>query len=141
MTKKINAIVLEFDNRIKNGRIYYSKDVIEEAVKNFNKDKNNTRLGKIASSQSINDLDPVDFSQATHKIDRLEFDGDKLVCDAEILDTPNGKAVQEVFNAGFNPKFAPRMIGEPIYELDENGNPTNKIVGYKNVKIISVDIV
>ena len=69
----------------------------------------------------------------------------QLVGKVELLDTPKGKIVEKLIdNHDF--KLAPRMTGEAIPALDDNGNQkfdenNNPIYEITNVNIESIDII
>ena len=120
-----------------NGRTY-SKEAMEKAVKEYMSRPEHQRLGELASKDEETHINLVDVS---HKVENMAFIGNKLYCEIEVLDTPKGKIAQELIKNGQNIHLAPRMTAQPIYEQDENGNPTDRIIGYDNLDIISVNIV
>lgn len=69
----------------------------------------------------------------------------QLVGKVELLDTPKGKVVEKLVN-NHDFKLAPRMTGEAIPVLDDNGNQkfdenNNPIYKITNVNIESIDII
>lgn len=116
----------------------YSKEAMEKAVKEYMSRPDNRRLGEI--SRDDNET-YVSLAHVTHRVENMDFMGNKLYCEIELLDTPEGKMMQEIVKNGHDLKLTPRVMGNPVYELDENGNPTNKVVGYDKIDIISIDIV
>lgn len=134
--EKVTCLMKDFSNP-ENGRTY-TKEAMEKAVKEYMSRPEHQRLGEFAPKGEETHINLVDVS---HKIENMAFIGNKLYCEIEVLDTPGGKEAQELIKSGQTLRLAPRMTAQPIYELDENGNPTNKIIGYDNLDIISVNIV
>ena len=89
---------------------------------------------------------PVTLNEASHKIDELTIEGNELVGDISILDTPQGKNVQALLESDIKLAFAPRMAVDIQEEkdeegnviLDENGKPKTYIA---DVKLESIDII
>lgn len=141
MGMKVTTVLYDFG--LKNGKgSVINGDVMKEAVEKYIEKHN-------GSSVIYGETNPSDYPMAvslgsiSHKADlrELDFSDDKISCDIEINDTPNGKIVQELVNLGNKPTFAPRMVGEYIYETDEEGNRTEKIIGIKDPMLISIDII
>lgn len=139
MSKKISVTLFDSNKENSNGRCY-NMESMKKAFEEFaEKNKESGMLGELCHPSEQNLY--VNPGNVSHRVENFDFENGKVNCDIEILDTPNGKIVQDIINAGMNPKFEPRMVGTPVYEVDENGNKTNKIIGYKDYKIISIDII
>lgn len=138
MSTKVSVILFDLNKENSNGRCY-NMESVKKAFEEFaKKSKESGMLGELCPSrQNLY----VNLGNVSHRVEKFDFEDGKVNCDIEILDTANGKIVQDIINAGTIPKFEPRMVATPVYEVDENGNETNKIIGYKDHKIISVDIV
>lgn len=134
--EKVTCVMMDFESN-ENGR-KYSKEVMENAVKEYMSRPEHQRLGEIFKES---DEPFVSLANVSYKVENMAFEGNKLLCQVELLDTPNGKIAQDIIKNGHSIKLAPKMLARPVYELDENGNPTNKVVGYDKIDIISIDIV
>lgn len=131
--KEITCVVYNFDS---NNGMKISKDVFQKAIDEYNKKEQ--KLGEMG----IKTETQITLGSVSHTIEKLEIEGDDVVCKANLLDTDNGKIAQNLTNAGYPLKMEPRVVAEPIYETNENGEPDySKIIGYENPEIISVDIV
>ena len=134
--EKVTCLLKDFSIP-EEGRLY-TKEVMEKAVKEYMNRPEHQRLGELAPTHD----DPhINLINVSHKIENLGFVGNKLYCEIEIQDTPEGKIAQELVKNGQELHLAPRMTARPIYELDEDGNPTDKIISYDDLDIISVNIV
>lgn len=144
--KKVKAKIMQFDIPNRNGRVYQS-DKMNEAIQEYLKN-NEIRLGTIGNGSNCQgDINhPVTLKEASHKIDKLTVEGNELVGDISILDTPQGKNVQALLESDIKLVFAPRMAVDIQEEkdeegnviLDENGKPKTYIA---DVKLESIDII
>jgi len=144
--KKVKAKIMNFDIPNRNGRVYQS-DKMNKAIQEYLKN-NEIRLGRISSGSNCpGDIDhPVTFSEASHKIDELTIEGNELVGNIEILDTPQGQNVQALLDSNVKLAFAPKMAVDIQEEkdeegnvvLDENGQPKTYIA---DIKFESIDII
>lgn len=143
--KKVKAKIMQFDIPNRNGRVYQS-DMMNEAIQEYLKN-NEIKLGRISGGNCGGDIDhPITLNEASHKIDKLTVEGNELVGDISILDTPQGKNVQALLESDIKLAFAPRMAVDIQEEkdeegnviLDENGKPKTYIA---NVKLESIDII
>ena len=116
--KKVKATIMTFDTPNRNGRVYDSQKM-NEAIKEY-LSKDLMHLGRI----DVGDIThPVNISEASHKIDELKIEENKLIGDITILDTPQGRNVQALLEADIKLAFAPRMSYKKVILKDENGNP------------------
>ena len=78
-----------------NNGIMYPKDIVKTAIKEITL----PLLGCIDSdNRDVN----IDLSKVSHKVTSFEFEGDILKCDIELLDTPQGKIIKQLFDDGRN---------------------------------------
>ena len=143
--KKVKAKIMQFDTPNRNGRVYQS-DKMNEAIQEYLKN-NKIKLGRISGGNCVGDIDhPVTLNEASHKIDELTIEGNELVGNISILDTPQGKNVQALLDSNIKLAFAPRMAVDIQEEkdeegnviLDENGQPKTYIA---DIKLESIDII
>jgi len=143
--KKVKVKIMQFDTPNRNGKIYQS-DKMNKAIQEY-LNNNEIRLGRIDDSNCTEDIShPVTFSEASHKIDKLTIEGNELVGEISILDTPQGKNVQALLDSDIKLAFAPRMMVDIQEEkdeegnviLDENGQPKTYIA---DVTLESIDVI
>ena len=142
MSIVVKTTMFDFGEKNENG-VCYDEKIITEAIKKYIENhKNGEMYGEMCHEGDGMDRFYVSLGNISHKIIDFDFGGGKVTCGAEILDTPKGKLAQEIMSYSKKPpKFWPRVIAKPVYELDENGKETDKIIGYKDLDIISIDIV
>lgn len=106
--EKLTVNVILFDVDQSNGRKYDEKS-IKNAMDNYIRNNN-------GSSIIYGQMNPSDYalhtsiSEASHQVDinSLKLNNDNISCEVEVLNTPNGKILQEMLNYGINPTFGIR---------------------------------
>jgi hypothetical protein len=125
---KIKGIFMQAEKKNGNGRVYSLAEMTRE-VQNYQ---------TIMSSGTVNsfgELDhpprsTVDIAEVSHKMISLSMDGNNVIGEALILDTPKGKIVKEFFKAGGKLGVSSRGLGNV---------KTGGLV--ENFKLITIDIV
>jgi len=112
---------LEADVKNRNQRIY-PRPVIEREVEKFNKEKiqHNRALGELKHPEST-EIDP---ERASHLIKELKMEKNIAYGKALVLDTPTGKIVKSLLDAGVKLGVSSRGVGtiresvvQPDYQL------------------------
>lgn len=127
-----NYKILELNNSNKNGYVY-SKDIMEKVIDNW-KEKGK-KLGEFKTNN--NSLSKTNLLHISHKVNDLKIEGNDVIGDIEIYDTPYGTLCQELVNNGHELKFVPKMIMESKELMDENGNKVKEFIPQE---LISIDI-
>lgn len=104
----ITGPFLEADIKNRNRRIY-PKPIIEREVKKFNEEKikTNRALGELKHPESIE----VDPERASHLIKELRMEKNIAYGKALVLDTPTGKIVKSLLDAGVKLGVSSRGTG------------------------------
>jgi hypothetical protein len=104
----LTGIFMQSEKKNKNGRMY-PFNVLNKEVERYNRDyvSKNRAFGELGhpSTPSIN-LDRV-----SHMITTLRPDGHNFIGKAKILDTPNGKIVQNLLDGGASLGVSTRGVG------------------------------
>jgi hypothetical protein len=136
---ELTSIIGEFNRPNHNGRVYDSK-MMEEAVREFN--ENGLKTCEV---YPFEDFFSHHLENVVGKVENLWVENNQLVGKVELLDTQKGKIIEKLIN-NHDFKLAPRMTGEAIPVLDDNGNQkfdenNNPICEITNVNIESIDII
>lgn len=99
-----------------NGRKYSRRILEREATK--------YEQTEIAQNRALGELDHpessvVNLRNASHNILKLEWKGDELWAKIEILNTPSGNILKELFKAGITLGISSRGLGS-VNQLDED---------------------
>ena len=129
--KKINESIKENDGRLvvkgvlqraesknQNGRVYPREVLLKEVGKYLENQVTERRaLGELDHPESS----VVNLNNASHNIVEMHWDGDDLMGTVEVLSTPAGNILKELFRSGIKLGISSRGLGsvEPIEEKEE----------------------
>lgn len=105
-----------FDVRNQNNRVY-PRDLYEKALTDL--------MPKVKTRQCLGECDhPLDYdevrlSNVSHLITDLRVEGNKVYGEVELLNTPAGKVVQALVDAGVPIGISSRAVGDVITEGDQ----------------------
>ena len=104
----IEGIFMQSEKKNKNGRIY-PLDVLEKEVGRYVKEyvEPKRAFGELGHP----DGPTVNLDRVSHLIEELYPEGNNIIGKAKILDTPNGKIVKELLNAGAKLGVSSRGMG------------------------------
>ena len=105
------------NSKNQNGRVYPRDTLVREASK--------YAKVQIAERRALGELDHPDSSvvnlnNASHNILEMHWKGDDLSGTVEVLSTPSGNILKELFKAGIKLGISSRGLGS-VKELSENG--------------------
>tara|TARA_R110000822_G_scaffold2977_4_gene13616 strand:+ start:472 stop:1083 length:612 start_codon:yes stop_codon:yes gene_type:complete len=129
---KIRGLFSEAEKVNGNKRVYGKKLLERECDK----------LGKmIAERRLVGELDHpssevVSLSNASHLITGLQFEGNKIIGEAEVLNTPSGKVLQELLKSGVQVGISSRATGSLEQDMSEDCYRVQD-----NLKMITWDMV
>jgi len=113
----VKGVLQRAEAKNQNGRIYPRQILMREA------DKYSKHF--ISERRALGELDHPDSSvvnlnNVSHNIVEMHFDGNDLVGTVEILSTPSGNILRELFKAGIKLGISSRGLGS-VKELHEAG--------------------
>lgn len=111
----VNGVLQRAEAKNQNGRVY-PKPILEREVKNY-------AATNIAQRRALGELDHpdsmvVNLNNVSHNILEVTWKGNDLVGKVEILNTPAGKILKELFEAGITLGISSRGMGS-VKQLDE----------------------
>lgn len=138
LNESVNGGLTKFKGKFQEAEIInankrkYTKNALEENVKKLN--------NAIKHRGLVGELDhPTDsvvhFEKASHVITKLYWEGNVLMGEGEILNTPHGKILKSLLNDGVRVGISSRGVGNG--RVDENGI----LVIDENYKLITFDAV
>ena len=112
---KIKGVFMQAETKNRNGRVY-PLDVLQKEVARYNKELVETKraFGELGHPEGPT----VNLDRVSHMIEELVPEGKDIIGKAKILDTPNGKIVKELLNAGAKLGVSSRGMGT----LEKKGN-------------------
>ena len=133
----VKGVLQRADAKNQNGRVY-PKDILTREAKNYAE-------GYVKQKRALGELDHPDSSvvnlqNVSHNITEMHFEGDNLLGTVEILTTPSGNILRELFKNGIKLGISSRGMGsvEAVHE-DDNDQPMLKVG--KDFELIAFDFV
>lgn len=131
-TMKVRGIFSEAEKKNGNGRIYERK-LLEREVKNLTPLISERRL--CGELDHPND-EIIHLSNVSHIITNLQMEGNNLIGEAEFLDTPSGRILQELAKAGVRIGISSRATGSVEHDMKEDAYMVQD-----NLRMITWDMV
>ena len=105
---KIKGVFMQAETKNRNGRVY-PLDVLQKEVARYNKElvESKRAFGELGHPEGPT----VNLDRVSHMIEELVPEGNNIIGKAKILDTPNGKSVKELLNAGAKLGVSSRGMG------------------------------
>ena len=132
----VKGVLQRSNAKNQNGRVY-PMEILQREAKNYSEQF-------ITQKRALGELDHPDSSvvnlqNVSHNITEMHWEGDNLLGTVEILTTPSGNILRELFKNGIKLGISSRGMGsvETIEEAD--GSPTTKVG--KDFELIAFDFV
>jgi hypothetical protein len=105
---RIKGKLQESEVKNGNGRVY-PKEILEREAKKYAETaiKTNTAMGELDHPEST----IINLKNASHNIKRIWWEGNDLMGELELLNTPSGKIAQEIVSAGIPLGISSRGMG------------------------------
>ena len=112
----VNGVLQRADAKNQNGRVY-PKDTLMREAENYSKVqiKERRALGELDHPDSS----VVNLNNVSHNVMEMHWKGDDLVGTVEVLGTPAGNILKELFKSGIKLGISSRGLGS-VKELGEN---------------------
>ena len=112
----VNGVLQRAESVNQNGRTY-PKEILERELKKYNEIN-------IAQRRALGELDHpdspvVNLANVSHNIMEVKWEGNDVVGTIEVLNTPAGKILKELFEAGITLGISSRGLGS-VKQLDED---------------------
>ena len=105
---KIRGIFAQAEKKNRNGRIY-PMPIMEKALKKY--DTEQVQKGRAVGELNHPEGPTVNLDKVSHKINKLEFQGNDIVGEASILETPMGQIVKGLLDGGVTFGVSTRGMG------------------------------
>ena len=118
-----------------NGRIY-PKEILVREAKKYND-------SFISERRAMGELDHpessvVNLQNVSHNVKKMHFEGDNLMGEVEVLPTPSGNILKELFKAGIKLGISSRGMGS-VETVNENGAEAQEV--QPDFELIAFDFV
>ena len=121
----VRGVLQRAEAKNQNGRVYPS-EILQREAKNYNESfiKQKRALGELDHPDSS----VVNLANVSHNITEMHFEGDNLIGTVEILTTPSGNILRELFKNGIKLGISSRGLGS-VETVNEgpNDQPVQKV--------------
>ena len=134
----VKGVLQRAESKNQNGRVYPREVLIKEVGKYLDTNVTERRaLGELDHPDSS----VVNLNNASHNIIEMHWDGDDLLGTVEVLSTPAGNILKELFRSGIKLGISSRGLGsvEPVNEADGEDGDTVEV--QPDFELIAFDFV
>ena len=120
----VKGVLQRAEAKNQNGRVY-PRDVLVRESKKYDQNfvKQNRALGELDHPDSS----VVNLANVSHNITEMHFEGDNLLGTVEILTTPSGNILKELFQNGIKLCISSRGLGSVEVVRESNGDQVTKV--------------
>ena len=111
----VKGVLKRAESKNQNGRVYPREVLLKEVSKYLEE--------QVAERRALGELDHpessvVNLNNASHNVIEMHWDGDDLLGTVEVLSTPSGNILKELFKSGIKLGISSRGLGsvEPVNE-------------------------
>ena len=117
----VKGVLQRAESKNQNGRVYPREVLLKEVSKYLEE--------QVAERRALGELDHpessvVNLNNASHNVIEMHWDGDDLLGTVEVLSTPSGNILKELFKSGIKLGISSRGLGsvEPMRESEGEGD-------------------
>ena len=113
----VKGVLQRAESKNQNGRVYPREVLLKEVSKYLDEQVSERRaLGELDHPESS----VVNLNNASHNVIEMHWDGDALLGTVEVLSTPSGNILKELFKSGIKLGISSRGLGsvEPMRESE-----------------------
>ena len=132
----VKGVLQRADAKNQNGRVY-PKDILMREAKKY--DENFIKQSRALGELDHPDSSVVNLQNVSHNIKGMHFEGDNLLGTVEVLTTPSGNILRELFKNGIKLGISSRGMGSVEAVNEDNGDQTLKVCD--DFELIAFDFV
>ena len=136
----VKGVLQRAESKNQNGRVYPREVLLKEVGKYLENQVTERRaLGELDHPESS----VVNLNNASHNIIEMHWDGDDLMGTVEVLSTPAGNILKELFKSGIKLGISSRGLGsvEPISEDEQGEGEEDTVEVQPDFELIAFDFV
>ncbi len=131
----VRGVLQRAEAKNQNGRIYPRETLMREAKKYMKEFVNEKRaMGELDHPESS----VVNLQNVSHNITEMHWEGDNLLGTVEVVGTPSGNILKELFKAGIKLGISSRGMGS-VETVNEDGDQVVKV--QPDFELIAFDFV
>ena len=131
----VRGVLQRAEAKNQNGRIYPRETLVREAKKYEKEFVNEKRaMGELDHPESS----VVNLQNVSHNVTEMHFEGDNLLGTVEVIGTPSGNILKELFKSGIKLGISSRGMGS-VETVNEDGDQVVKV--QPDFELIAFDFV
>tara|TARA_Y100000816_G_C26044812_1_gene547496 strand:- start:164 stop:778 length:615 start_codon:yes stop_codon:yes gene_type:complete len=132
----VKGVLQRAEAKNQNGRVYPRETLVREAKKYMKEFVNEKRaMGELDHPESS----VVNLQNVSHNVTEMHFEGDNLLGTVEILTTPSGNILKELFKNGIKLGISSRGMGSVETVTEDSGDQVVKV--QPDFELIAFDFV
>ena len=134
----VKGVLQRAESKNQNGRIYPREVLVREVQKYSEQQVTERRaLGELDHPDSS----VVNLNNASHNVLDMNWDGDDLLGTVEVLSTPAGNILKELFKSGIKLGISSRGLGSVETIKEDNGDDGETVQVQPDFELIAFDFV
>ena len=131
----VRGVLQRAESKNQNGRVYPREVLVREAKKYHKEFINQSRaMGELDHPESS----VVNLANVSHNITEMHWEGDNLLGEVEVLGTPAGNILKELFRSGIKLGISSRGMGS-VETVSEGGEQSQEV--QPDFELIAFDFV
>ena len=132
----VRGVLQRAEAKNQNGRVY-PKDILHREAKKYAKEfiKERRAMGELDHPESS----VVNLQNVSHNIREMHWEGDNLLGEVEVLGTPSGNILKELFRSGIKLGISSRGMGSVETVNEEDGDQVTQV--QPDFELIAFDFV
>ena len=131
----VRGVLQRAEAKNQNGRVYPREVLVREAKK-YHKEfiKQSRAMGELDHPESS----VVNLANVSHNVKEMHWEGDNLLGEVEVLSTPSGNILKELFKSGIKLGISSRGMGS-VETVSEGGEQSQEV--QPDFELIAFDFV
>ena len=132
----VEGVLQRAEAKNQNGRVY-PKEILAREIKAYMEGpvKENRAMGELDHPESS----VINLQNVSHNIKDMHWEGDNLLGEVEVLGTPSGNILKELFKAGIKLGISSRGMGSVETVSESNGDEVTQV--QPDFELIAFDFV
>ena len=132
----VRCVLQRAEAKNQNGRVYPREVLVREAKK-YHKEfiKQSRAMGELDHPESS----VVNLQNVSHNVKEMHWEGDNLLGEVEVLSTPSGNILKELFKSGIKLGISSRGMGSVETVSEANGEQSQEV--QPDFELIAFDFV
>ena len=120
----VRGVLQRAEAKNQNGRVY-PRDILHREAKKYAKEfiKERRAMGELDHPESS----VVNLQNVSHNVREMHWEGDNLLGTVEVLGTPSGNILKELFKSGIKLGISSRGMGSVETVMEDSGDQVTQV--------------